>query len=314
VAPPGKKLVISDLANIEGRIAAWEAGEEWKLQAFRDYDNETGPDLYKLAYAKSFNIPHEDVDKSMRQIGKCEELMLQYQGSVGAFVTGAVTYNIDLDAMAAAVQSVTDTSVWKESEGFLKWAKSRRLPAYGLKDNVYVACHVITSAWRRAHPAISSLWPDLEEAVKLAIANPDTTFNCRRFKVRRDGAWLFIGLPSGRRMCYPSSRVDDKGKISYMGVSQYTKKWERIYTYGGKILEQCTQSLGRDVLADSAQNVEKAGYEIVLSVHDEYITEAPNLPQFNEEHLSSILATNPPWCADIPLAAAGFTSYRYRKD
>ncbi|ENC9176888.1 DNA polymerase, partial [Salmonella enterica subsp. diarizonae serovar (6),14:z10:z] len=78
MAPAGKKLVVSDLSNIEGRKLAWLAGEQWKLDAFREYDEGTGPDLYKLAYARAFNISPDDVDKYQRQIGKVMELGLGF--------------------------------------------------------------------------------------------------------------------------------------------------------------------------------------------------------------------------------------------
>ena len=96
VAPAGRKLVVSDLSNIEGRVAAWLAGEDWKLQAFREYDEGSGPDLYRLAYARAFAIEPDDVEKDQRQVGKVMELMLQYEGGVGAFLTGAATYGVGL--------------------------------------------------------------------------------------------------------------------------------------------------------------------------------------------------------------------------
>jgi len=132
--------------------------------------------------------------------------------------------------------------------------------------------------------------------------------------LRRDGAWLRIALPSGRCLCYPSPRVDDAGKLSYMGTNQYCRKWSRLKTYGGKLAENITQAAARDVLAASLPAIEAAGYQIVLTVHDEVITEAPDSPEFNPGHLAALMATNPPWTNGLPLAAAGFEAYRYRKE
>ena len=99
-ARPGKKFAISDLSNIEGRKVAWYAGEQWKLDAFTEFDTGTGPDLYNLAYARSFRVPVESVTKDQRAIGKVMELMLGYGGGVGAFVTGAAGYGFDLEKLA----------------------------------------------------------------------------------------------------------------------------------------------------------------------------------------------------------------------
>jgi len=69
----------------------------------------------------------------------------------------------------------------------------------------------------------------------------------------------------------------------------------------------------RDRRPEEAQRLEKSGYQIILTVHDELICEAPDTPDWNPEHLSALLAEPPPWALDLPLAAAGFESYRYKK-
>ena len=99
-----------------------------------------------------------------------------------------------------------------------------------------------------------------------------------------------------------------------MGVNQYSRKWSRLKTYGGKLAENVTQAVSRDVLASSMPTIEAAGYQIVLTVHDEDITETPDHPEFNADHLAGLMATNPKWAKGLPLAAAGFEAYRYRKE
>jgi DNA polymerase len=314
IAPPGKKLVIADLANIEGRDAAWLAGEDWKCQAFREYDEGTGPDLYKLAYARSFGMRHEDVTKDQRSVGKVQELAGQYQGSLGAFMTFAAGYNIDLDEMAERAYPTIPEAALREATGLYDWYQDKGISTYGLRAQTAIVILCFVQGWRQGHPAISSYWKELEHKVALAIDSPGKTFEARKCKIRRDGAWLRILMPSGRYLCYPHPQVDDKGKISYMGVDQFTKKWTRIPTYGGRIFENLCQSFARDVLFDHMPTVELAGYKIVLRVHDELVTEAPDTDEFSSDQLSALISTPLNYCADMPLAAAGFTSYRYRKD
>lgn len=314
VAPKGKKLVIADLSNIEGRVLAFLAGEEWKLQAFRDFDAGNGHDLYKLAYAKSFGIKPEDVTKDNRQVGKVQELALGYEGGVGAFLTFAAAYSIDLEAMGEQAIGAIPANIMGEATRALEWTKQQKRPTFGLSDRAWLVCDSFKRSWRYAHPAISSFWKDLEEAARLAVMRPGVTYECRMLKLRRDGAWLRIRLPSGRFLCYPSPQLDDAGKLSYMGVNQYSRKWSRLKTYGGKLAENVTQAASRDVLAGNMPAIEAAGYQIVLSVHDENITEAEDRDEFNADHLAGLMATTPTWAKGLPLAAAGFEAYRYRKD
>lgn len=313
VAPPGKKLVCADLANIEGRGLAWVAGEQWKLQAFRDYDAGEGPDLYKASYAKSFGVSPEDVVDGERQIGKVQELALGFEGGVGAFVTFAAAYGIDLEAMAEQAFSAIPADILNEARSALEWTKREGRPTFGLSARAWMVCDSFKRAWRYGHPATASFWRDLQDAARLAVQNPGRVFDCRRVSLRRDGAWLRIRLPSGRSLCYPGIRLGEGDKLSYMGVNQYTRQWSRLDTYGGKLAENITQAVARDVLADNMPRVEAAGYRIVLSVHDELITEAPDTPEFNAAHLSALMAAPPAWAEDLPLAAEGFEAARYRK-
>lgn len=324
VAPKGKKLVIADLSNIEGRMLAWLAGEDWKLQAFRDYDTivghdekgkpiRKGYDLYKLAYAKAFNIHPDEVDDHMRQIGKVKELMLGYEGGVGAYITGAATYRIDLEAMAEQAVDTIPEHVKQEALRAYEWAEKQRR-TFGLSKRAYVVCDAFKRLWRNSNPQIASWWKEVENNVVAAIIRPGVTRTCRRVKIRRDGNWLRIALPSGRVLCYPSPQVDDQGKVSYMGINQYSRKWQRLKTYGGKLVENITQAAARDIMAAAMPAIEAAGYQIVLSVHDEFITEAPDTDDFNRDGLAALMSTNPKWAEGLPLAAAGFETYRYRKD
>jgi len=314
IAPPGKRLCVADLSNIEGRKLAWLAGEEWKLQAFREYDKGTGPDLYNLAYAKSFGIPVEEVTKEERSAGKVQELALGYAGGVGAFVTFAAAYSIDLEALAVKAWDNLPLELVEEATSFRKWAEKKKMPTFGLSDRAYITCDVFKRAWRAAHPNVVALWAGLNDICVHATQNQATTFEYGYFKARRSGGWLRLQMPSGRSLCYPAPQVDDKGSLSYMGVNQYTRKWSRIHTHGGKLAENVTQASSKDVLAYNMPNIDEVGYEIVLSVHDELLTEAEDFEYFSGEELALLMSNVPAWAPGLPLAAAGFTTYRYRKD
>ncbi len=132
-------------------------------------------------------------------------------------------------------------------------------------------------------------------------------------KIRRDGAWLRIGLPSGRALCYPNPGIDKGGSIFYTGFSTYSRQWGKVATYGGKLLENITQAVACDQLAECMPAAELAGYATVLSVHDELVTETPDSEDYNADELAEIMCSDLGWNAGLPLAAAGFECYRYRK-
>ena len=365
VATDDKKMPVADLSNIEGRALAWLAREQWKLDAFAEFDTmqtidgwvsggewarqtrerqETGllldrkgepihrgHDLYALAYAKSFGVTPEAVmdnkkngDGSMRQIGKVQELALGYEGGVGAFVTFALVYGIDLDELPPLVFAAADPALVREARGFYHWLmeKKKGKSTYGMLEDTFVACDVIKRGWRLAHPQTASWWKQLEEAFRLAIDNPGDTFEARSvtvtrpcFKSGKPTQWTTITLPSGRRLCYPGARIEQgDSTITYMGSDQRTRKWSRLSTYSGKLAENVTQAFARDVLAYNIPPIEQQGYEIVLSVHDELLTESPISPEYSSDHLAAWMANVPPWAEGLPLAAAGFETFRYRKE
>ncbi len=278
------------------------------------------------------------------------ELMFQYGGGVGAWLTGAATYGIDLNKMTDQVWPVLADWAKEESAKFLQWlyetenkkhekrylALSRKFndqvpqaehdalleqwsaaklkARYGLSEKTFVACDAIKRLWRTAHPAISSYWKEIEETVREAIRNPGVTLHCRKVKVRRDGAWLRCGLPSGRALCYPNPGITEDGKIYYTGHNPYNRQWGKVYTYGGKLFENWTQAVACDQLFECLPLVEDAGYAVVLDVHDEYVTEVPDSEEYTADELACIMCSNLGWNEGLPLAAAGFSCYRYRKE
>lgn len=303
-----KKLVIADLSNIEGRVQAWLAGETWKLDAFRAFDRGEGADIYKLAYARAFRVDPESVDEHQRQIGKTLELSMGYQGAVGAFLTFATAFAIDLDALAATTLPHVDKRILESSRRAYEYAlKEQRL--YGLSKNAWLVCDCLKALWREAHPNIVTLWMGLD-----AVAREPLPYGTRQGPLVTDkvGNWMRIQLPSGRCLCYPSRRLEE-GKITYRGVDPFSKQWKRLQTYGGKLFENVCQAVARDVMTGNMPLIEQSGYEILLSVHDEVITETPDTPEYSAEGLSALLAKPPAWAVDMPLAAKGFETYRYRK-
>jgi DNA polymerase len=320
VAPSGKKIVSSDLKNIEGRVAAWLAGEQWKLDAFAAYDAGEGPDLYAMAYAKSFSVTPDSVMEdykaggSQRQVGKVQELALAYEGGVGAFLAFAEVYRLDLEDMGRRAFDSLPSDARKAAEEMLAWRKRKGITTFGLSDRAYAVCQAFVSMWREAHPQTSGYWGELDKTARLAINNRGVDFPCRKVVFRRDGTWLRMILPSGRSLCYPSPRIEH-GKVTYLGVNSYTKQWGRLGTYGGKWFENQCQGLARDVMAWNMPAIEDEGFEIITTIHDDVPCEAPAGSNWlTTDTLSALLATNPPWLPGCPLAASGFEAVRYAKN
>jgi len=334
IAPEGHKLVVSDLSNIEGRVAAWLGGQTWKTEAFEAFDRGDGPDLYKLTYAKAFKIPVEDVTKEQRAIGKVQELALAYGGGVGAFVSMVLNYGIDLTEMSESVYGDIPAEIKQQAASWYTICV-RGGKTLDLSEKVFITCDSLKRMWRETNSGIVGLWSDLEEIFESATQcgninrYRDLEFSAATGKIvaSSEKAWVKIRLPSGRYLSYPAPSKSESGDLQYMGINTYTKKWEKLNTYGGKLFENICQAVARDVMTSNMPLIEDSGYKIVLTVHDEILAEVPTgmvarcpatgkhtSTKIDDIHMSKLLATVPKWAKGLPLAAAGFEGPRYRKD
>ena len=242
------------------------------------------------------------------------ELALGYEGGVGAFVAMAAAYGMDLEELAERARPTIPANVLADSESTWQWAK-RHNRTLGLSQDVYVVCNALKLLWREAHPATVSLWSQTETAARCAILNPGEVYTAGRLAFDRKGAWLRMRLPSGRYLLYPNPKLEgEKQQIHFAAWNVYTKSWRHEPTYGGKLVENACQAVARDIMASAMPAAEAAGYPIVLTVHDELVTEPLDDGKHDVEGLSAILATAPEWADGLPLAAAGFQTARYRKE
>ena len=274
----------------------------------REFDAGTGSDLYKLAYARAFRVPVEDVDKGERQIGKVMELALGYEGGVGAFVTMAATYGIDLDEMASAVRQVLPVDVVESAT----WMWEKFGNRSELSRETFIACDGIKTLWRRSHPKITAGWKALKEAAVLAVQNPGTVYNVAQNKLafKVEGRFLKMRLPSGRCLHYLDPETDGES-FSYMGVDTETRQWKRTKSYGGRSDENAVQAIARDLLVNGMFELEAAGYRTVMTVHDECVSEIT--PDRSLDEAQALFCRAPAWAAGLPLVSEGFHAKRYRK-
>jgi DNA polymerase len=240
------------------------------------------------------------------------ELALQYYGGVGAFCSMAETYGLRLEELAISAWPVIPAAFKAAAQA--AWHKAvKRKRTYDLEERIWVVCHALVLMWRDAHPAICNFWSQLDQACKLATKVKGKVYGVgSHVQVDRIANWLRIRLPSGRYLSYPAPRGDDYTS-SFLGVDPYTKQWKRISTYSGKRAENIVQGGSADILMDGLLAADEAEYQPILSVHDEVITEPPDEERFTERGLSLELTNNSLWAEYLPLAAKGFTAYRYRK-
>lgn len=318
IAAPGHELVMADFSNIEGRVLAWLAGEEWKLDAFRAYDEGRGPDLYVVTAAKTLGLTNEEIDDFRRQIGKVIELSLGFGGGHGAFLKMAANYGLSIRELAEFIQAATGYETWETvADGFE--ADNR----HELDEQAWTALRLTIDNWRDAHPNLcgyGGLWQKLEEAAFAAVRNPGKAFHAGRITFIGTRSILYCRLPSGRYLAYATPLIQnvktpwggERLAVTFKGQDQVTKQWITINAYGGFWSQQVTQGIARDLMAEAMVKLEGAGWPVILTIHDEIVCEVA-VGTVSAEAFGAAMRELPTWADGLPVAAKGMTSMRYRK-
>ena len=284
IATPGQILVDADFSAIEARVIAWLSGEEWVLEVFRTHGK-----IYEATASQMFNIPFERIKRgnpeySYRQKGKVATLALGYQGGTGSLIS-----------MGALRNGLTEEE---------------------LPD--------IVERWRRANPNIVNFWYTVDAAAREAV-NTGRTIELwdgrLAFARECDPAngldFLTIRLPNDRKLYYAKPHMGTnrfgQPSLGYWGMNQKTKKWERLETYGGKLVENITQAVARDCLAEAIERLEAAGYSVVFHIHDEVVIDAGQ-DKADLENVVRIMSQVPAWAEGLPLNAEGWTNEFFKKD
>jgi DNA polymerase len=266
-AAPGHVLVGADFSAIESRVLAWLAGEEWKIENYRKFDDSGDPacEPYCVTASRILGRTVTPDDGAGRQIGKTADLGLGYGGGLGAW---------------------------------------RRFATDDARGDVEVKNTIDT--WRRTHPDIVDFWYALERAAHRAI-DTGAPQQCRAFTFTMRAGALLMRLPSGRQIAYPEARLSagkfDGVEITFKDNAKGGFV-DRTAWYG-TLIENAVQAVSRDLLAAAMARLEAAGNPIVLHCHDEIVCEV--LAPGDVESFTELMTAVPAWAPGLPIAAKGWS-------
>lgn len=271
----GCRFIVSDFSAIEARVIAWLAGETWRMKVFQSHGK-----IYEASASQMFHVPIEEITKGnpLRQKGKIAELALGYGGSVGALeAMGALKMGLDADELPDLV-----------------------------------------TAWRKANPKITKFWWDVDRAAMTAVGDHRTIKIQYGITFSYQDGFLFIKLPSGRKLAYVKPQIIEgkfgRPALTYEGMDQIKKTWERIDTYGPKLVENIVQAVARDCLAVNMSRLDDSGYDIRMHVHDEVILDVQKANSEALTEVNKIMSQPIVWAPGLPLRADGYETEFYKKD
>ena len=290
IASSGHVLHVCDFSAIEARVTFWVADCAIGLDVFRMSDRKESEDIYCVTASDlvGFEVKKKD-HAHERQLGKITVLGCGYQ----------------MGWSRLQFQAEQDYKTVIDDE------QAQRMV------NVY----------RTKYKEVSRLWDGLQEAAieTVRTGNPHS-YRKIVYELVDDaaGRWLACILPNGRRLWYYQPVIEKaktpwgemRDALSYMGKD--SKKggiWGRIRTYGGMLTENVVQAIARDLMAEAMIRAERAGFPVVLTVHDEVIAERPMETDYldRQKEFENFMAVCPPWAEGCPIAVEGGAVTRYQK-
>lgn len=275
-APEGKKFVDYDYSSIENRVAPWIGFEDDHLDLFRN-----GLDEYKDFATVINGVPYDQVTKDMRQLAKPAVL-----GSV--FGAGA-----------------------KGLQGYYA--------QYGIEIPIEEAERLVR-VYREKHNGIASAWRAFGSAILAAVKSPGRKIETNRCTIASNRKFLRLRLPSGRVISWYAPKIemvkapwgDMIQAVTVMQKHRERPIFVRQQLIGSSVFQSVVQATARDILVHAMIQLESAGYEIVMTTHDEVVAEVDEDWDDTAE-FERLMTSNPEWCKDIPLAVEGWVHTNYQK-
>ncbi len=312
VAAPGRVFLAGDYAQIEPRVLFWQADERDGMASFA-----RGEDVYLEMASLIFNRKlTKDENPEERFLGKHAVLALGYGAGYIKFLLHCRDLGAPRFGQKRVMElvpnrgwlSATMNWIWREN-----WQEVLKKMPEATKEDVWdlALCKFIVDKYRKRHKqTVVKYWYAVEDAARNAIKNPGVTYKVGKVAYTCGKNFLNCRLPSGRIMRYLYPKLSISGSISYMTPEEFRKS-----TYGGSLVENLTQAISRDIMAErmlALRETREYG-DIVLTIHDEVISEVDRGVGSLKEFLG-ILSVVPDWCAGVPIKVEGWQGQRYHKE